>query len=286
MARMRVNNRKILIAIVIITLLLFPAVAFTSGALRIALALPLVLFIPGYTLLSALFPSQGSLSGIERIAFSFGLSIAITILIGIILNYTPWGISPYPILISATIFVIITTFVAWYRSLKSYEEFSITVNIGLNQWREMAGLDKILSLSLVVALLVALGSIGYVIAVPKQEQKFTEFYILSVEDKAENYPKQVVLGEPVALIIGIVNHEGVVTNYLVDIRINGIDTKEVRIKSLADEDKWQEVVSFVPQSSGVEQKVEFWLYKNGEAEPYFEEPLYLYFEVIEPSSPS
>ena len=280
---MEINNRTILIILVAITLLLFPAAAFTSGVPRIILGLPLVLFIPGYILLSALFPGRGSLSGIERITFSIGLSIAVAIIIGIILNYTPWGISLYPILISATIFVVVTASVAWYRSLKSYEEFSITVNINLSRWRETAGLDKILSLSLVVAVLIALGSIGYVIAVPKHEQLFTEFYILSLDGKAENYPRQAVLGEPVEIIIGIVNHEDIVISYLVDIRVNDIENSQVSTEELANGDRWEEMVSFVPQSSGAGQKVEFWLYRTGEAEPCLEKPLYLYLDVTEPS---
>ena len=280
---MEINNRTILIILVAITLLLFPAAAFTSGALRIILGLPLVLFIPGYILLSALFPGRGSLSGIERITFSIGLSIAVAIIIGIILNYTPWGISLYPILISATIFVVVTASVAWYRALKSYEEFSITVNINLSRWRETAGLDKILSLSLVVAVLIALGSIGYVIAVPKHEQLFTEFYILSLDGKAENYPGQAVLGEPVEIIIGIVNHEDIVISYLVDIRVNDIENSQVSTEELANGDRWEEMVSFVPQSSGAGQKVEFWLYRTGEAEPCLEKPLYLYLDVTGPS---
>lgn len=285
---MRVDNQKILIAIVILTLLLFPAVALTSGALRITLALLLVLFFPGYTLLSAFFPKGDSLGRVERIAFSFGLSMAITILIGVILNYTLWGISLYPSLISITLFILTTAVVAWYRqrALPPDQLFSVTINISLSRWGKMTSLDKALSLSLVVALLIALGSLGYVIAVPKQEQKFTEFYILGVDGKAENYSKQVVLGEPVELIIGIVNHEGVGMNYRVDIRINGIENKEIRTKALANEEKWEEIISVVPPSSGVKQKVEFWLYKNDETEPGFKDPLYLNINVTEPSSAS
>ncbi len=280
---MRVNNRIILLTLVIITLLLFPAAAFTSGALRIILGLPIVLFIPGYILLSALFPNRGSLSGIERITFSIGLSIAVAVIIGVILNFTPWGITIYPLLISFTIFIVVIVFVAWYRSLQSYEELSITVNINLSRWQEMTGLDKILSLSLVIAVMIALGSISYVIAVPKHEQLFTEFYILSLEGKAEDYPKHVVLGEPAEINIGIVNHEDIVTSYLVDIRINGIENSQVSTEELANGEKWEEIVSFIPQSSGAGQKVEFWLYRTGEAEPCLEKPLYLYLDVTEPS---
>lgn len=280
---MEINNRAILIILVAITLLLFPAAAFTSGALRIILGLPVALFIPGYVLLSALFPNRGGLSNIERIAFSIGLSIAVAVIIGAILNFTPWGISLYPLLISFTIFIVVVVFVAWYRSLQSYEEFYITLNINLSRWRETAGLDKILFISLAVAVLVVLGSIGYVVAVPKHKQMFTEFYLLSPDGRAENYPKQVVLGEPVEITIGIVNHEDMVLSYMVDIKGDGIENSQVGIGELVNGEKWQELVSFIPQSSGAEQKVEFWLYRSGEAEPYLEKPLYLYLDVTEPS---
>ncbi len=280
---MEINNRAILIILVAITLLLFPAAAFTSGALRIILGLPVALFIPGYVLLSALFPNRGGLSNIERIAFSIGLSIAVAVIIGAILNFTPWGISLYPLLISFTIFIVVVVFVAWYRSLQSYEEFYITLNINLSRWRETAGLDKILFISLAVAVLVVLGSIGYVVAVPKHKQMFTEFYLLSPDGRAENYPKQVVLGEPVEITIGIVNHEDMVLSYRVDIKGDGIENSQVGIGELVNGEKWQELVSFIPQSSGAEQKVEFWLYRSGEAEPYLEKPLYLYLDVTEPS---
>jgi len=280
---MDIDNRKILMGMVIITLLLFPAVAFTSGALRIVLGLPFVLFFPGYTLLSALFPRRGSLSGIERTALSFGLSIAVTPLIGLILNYTPWGISPYPVLTSVTVFILVASAIAWYRQqrLPPAERLSVAVNISLPQWGKMTGVDKVLSVTLVIVILVALGSLGYAIAIPKESERFTEFYILSVDGKAENYPEQVMQGEAVELIIGIVNHEHEVTSYRIDIEIDGSQVEQIRSKALVHGEKWEEAVSFTPQNSGKNQKVEFWLYKDDKTEPYFKDPLHLYIDVSE-----
>ena len=280
---MEVDNRKVLIAIIIVTLLLFLAVVSTSGALRIALSVPFVLFFPGYTMLSALFPKRGSLGGIERMALSFGLSIAIVSLIGLILNYTPGGISLYPILIFLTAFILVTSAIAWYRQMTVplAEQFSVAVNISLPKWRQLGTLDKALSVSLVGVVLVALGSLGYAVAMPKTAEKFTEFYILSMEGKAENYPKKVTLGESVELVIGIVNHEYEVTSYRIDIKTNGIESNQITIQPLANEEKWEEVVSFVPQSSSKSQRVEFWLYKNDGAKPYFKEPLHLYIAVTD-----
>lgn len=113
-----IDNRAILIAVVVATLLLFPLVAFTSGGVRIAFGLLFALFFPGYALISALFPKREKLGGIERVALSFGLSIAVVPLIGLILNFTPWGIKLYPIVVSVTLFILIAAVFAWYRQRK------------------------------------------------------------------------------------------------------------------------------------------------------------------------
>jgi uncharacterized membrane protein len=113
-----IDNRVILIAVVVATLLLFPLVAFTNGGVRIAFGLLFALFFPGYALISAIFPKRDKLGGIERLALSFGLSIAIVPLIGLILNFTPWGIELYPIVISVTIFILAASVVGWYRQRK------------------------------------------------------------------------------------------------------------------------------------------------------------------------
>jgi uncharacterized membrane protein len=113
-----IDNQVILIVVVVATLLLFPLVAFTTGGVRIAFGILFALFFPGYALISALFPKGDSLGGIERLALGFGLSIAIVPLIGLILNFTPWGITLYPIVISVALFILIASAVAWYRQKK------------------------------------------------------------------------------------------------------------------------------------------------------------------------
>ena len=146
----------------------------------------------------------------------------------------------------------------------------------------MDNLNKVLFISLAVAILVALGCLGYIVAVPKQSEKFTEFYILNTEGKAENYQKQVTVSKPVAIIIGIVNNEYEPISYRVGITVDDIKNKEIGIGELAHEEKWQEIVNFTPDKTGDNRTVEFWLYKNGEIEPYFKDPLCLFIDVIEP----
>jgi uncharacterized membrane protein len=143
----------------------------------------------------------------------------------------------------------------------------------------MKNLNRILSISLAVAIVAALGCLVYVIAAPKKGEKFTEFYVLNSEGEASNYPDQVVLGEPIELIVGIINHEQEPTSYRLEIKIDGALIEEMTFATLANEEKWEETVSLIPQTLGERQKVEFWLYKNDEAEPCFEDPLHLYINV-------
>ncbi len=67
----------------------------------------------------------------------------------------------------------------------------------------------------------------YVTQPPRVEQRFTEFYILGPEGKAENYPRVLVLGERAKVTIGIVNREHEVTEYNVKILIEGQKVGEV-----------------------------------------------------------
>ena len=277
--RIRTQNELLLLNIMAVLLIIVIAF-FPSSALRIVLGLPLVLFFPGYTLIAALFPRTNELSSIERVALSVGLSIVVVPLIGLILNYTPWGIKLYPVLISLIIFIMATSALAWYRrrKLAEVDRFTVSFNLSLAPWRGQGSIDKILSVILIVAILGAIGTLSYVIAAPKVSERFTEFYILGPEGKTEGYPKELVVGEEAKVIVGIVNREHKTVSYRVEVRIDGVRNNEVGLLVLEHDEKWEEVVSFTPERVGDNQKVEFVLYKKGEGEPYLE-PLHLWINV-------
>lgn len=103
----------------------FPSV-FPFVLLRWVLGSVFVLFIPGYVALEALFPKGRELDGIERIALSVGLSLALVPLVGLLLNYTPWGIRLDPIMISLTVLTVGLALVAFARRFRlSAERFEL-----------------------------------------------------------------------------------------------------------------------------------------------------------------
>jgi len=78
-----------------------------------------VIFLPGYAFVEALFVNPISkkreLDEIERFALSIGMSLALVPLVGLLLNYTPWGIRLEPIIISLSMLTLICIIVAAYR---------------------------------------------------------------------------------------------------------------------------------------------------------------------------
>jgi hypothetical protein len=73
-----------------------PEDAFPFVYARYVFGSVFVLFLPGYSLIRALFGSK-ELDNIERFALSIGLSLALVPLAGFLLNYTPWGIRTTPV---------------------------------------------------------------------------------------------------------------------------------------------------------------------------------------------
>lgn len=99
-----------------------PEDLFPLVYIRYALGTIFVLWLPGYTFIKALFPthvpiktSSEDLDIIERIALSIGMSLALVPIVGLPLNYTPWGIRLTPIVLSLLALTIVFATVALIR---------------------------------------------------------------------------------------------------------------------------------------------------------------------------
>jgi uncharacterized membrane protein len=198
-----------------------------NDILRIMISLPMIIFIPGYLSVFALFPSKKTEKGledVERIALSIGVSMAIVPLIGLILINTPWGIGLLPIVFSLELFAFIVGFIALYRWLHTSPEdrYRLTINVTLTK-QETKG-DKILTAILVFFIIIAVGLVVYVISTPKQGEHFTEFYILGPSHIASDYPSNLTIGKNTSVILGIINHEYTPVNYTIEVWLSNQST--------------------------------------------------------------
>jgi hypothetical protein len=109
-------------AMVAITILVvFTVTSSNLLYLRYVLGGVFVLFLPGFLLLLALYPRSGELDTLERVALSIGLSLAIVPLIGLVLNYTPWGIRLEPIMISMALFAEVMAVAVVVRRFRYFQ---------------------------------------------------------------------------------------------------------------------------------------------------------------------
>ncbi|MFZ3050371.1 DUF1616 domain-containing protein [Methanothrix sp.] len=268
-----------LLAAVVLALavLLFTLTPLSGLFLRIPIGLLMVLFVPGYVLIAALFPRKGDLDGIERIALSFGLSIAVVPLIGLGLNYTPWGIRLIPVVISIVAFTLLMAAVAYWRriSLSPEERFSLhlrqwidSIKNEIREEGERGWVDKALTIILILSIIASIVALVYVVVTPKEGEKFTEFYILGPGGKAYDYPTEVRAGNNSTVIVGVVNHEYRLTNYTMEIQLNNTPAMDILLimrmnLSLQHNDTWEQPLTYILDETGDRQKLQFLLYKEG-----------------------
>lgn len=285
-----------LLFIDLFTLLLILVITLVpSSIVRSMLGIPFLLFFPGYALLASLFSNNKEIGGLERLALSCVISIALVALTGFGLNFTTWGISLEPVLYSLTIFTILTSTVALIRGASWLGSANLTLkpSIKLSDWGGSTFHNSIY-IVLLVSILGAIGILGYNLATLNTGEKFTEFYILGENGKAQDYPAVFIMENgQVTLIkygnnpeymnggigkvtLGIVNHERQKSNYSVRIKINGklvnFYTRDTTVNEITDivllqGEKWEQEIGFTPSSSGDNQKVEFLFFRDGNDTP-------------------
>jgi uncharacterized membrane protein len=274
-----------LIIVIGITLLLIIAVIFLPfDILRLVLGLPFALFLPGYALISALFPSRSQLSTIERVAYSIALSFAIVALIGLLLNYA-WSISLYPILLCFSLITLILVFIAWFRRRNLPENKGYYSKLKLNKsHNKIPAFDKILYVFLALAIIGA--AVISVYMYTNNQEGFTELYLLGPNGIAEDYPKNLIINQQGEITLIVTNHENEGTSYTIKIItedctvwINGVEQYALYF-SLANNQQISYNVTFAFNKSGNAKKIEFNLYKNNEETVYL--TTYIKIKVIVP----
>jgi uncharacterized membrane protein len=298
----------ILVFIVSVNVSVFTPI-IQESPLRVLLGLPYVLFIPGYAFISALFPeasdknseisdesdaesggktivtsrSEG-IDGIERVALSFGLSIAIVPLIGLILNFTPFGIRLVPIMTGITVFTLFATTIAIFRrqNLTKDDRFRVPYRMWLQSihtelFKPGSRTDAALNVLLVISIILALTSVGYAVTVPKQGESFSEFYLLNKEDGelvADGYPTNITTADRPELIFGVSNQEYSSVDYTVIIQLQRVQiennsTQVVQsaelnrfTNTLAHNETWHQTHNISASLTGQRLRLQYLLYRG------------------------
>jgi uncharacterized membrane protein len=228
---------------------------------------------------------RAGIDGIERVALSFGLSIAVVPLIGLVLNFTPWGIRLVPVVTAVAGFTLGCVAVAARRrwALSPDDRFAVPYR----EWLAAAEgelfdpdgrTDAALNVVLAVSVLLAVGSVGYAVAVPPQGEQFSEFYLLTETPEgelvADDYPETMAVDETAELIVGIGNNEYEPTEYHVVVQLQEVETanNSTTVLERTEIDRFEATVehnethherhTLRPTRSGEDLRVQYLLYRD------------------------
>lgn len=105
----------VLLILGLVTTLLIPVDLWPAVVLRWIFGGLLLVLVPGFAFVRALFPFERFIDRWERLALSCGLSVALAVLVGFGLNFTPWGITLVPTAIVLTGITLASILIATYR---------------------------------------------------------------------------------------------------------------------------------------------------------------------------
>lgn len=145
----------------------------------------------------------------------------------------------------------------------------------------MTTTKKIIAGVLIAAIVICVAAIVCLAVTTQPSESFSEFYLLGKGGRAADYPSQTAAGQPVSVIVGIVNHEGRPSDYSVQIRENDAIIKSITVGKLTDGQKWEQPVEFSLNQAGEGRRVNFYLYKDNGAVPHIKDPLVLIMKVTE-----
>ncbi len=132
--------------------------------------------------------------------------------------------------------------------------------------------NKILSIFFGVLILTTIAGIVYIAHLLPTKEKYTEFYLLGADGKADNYPTTLVEGQTAEVIIGVVNNEFKEIAYRIEIRADAAKNDVIGPINLNHGQEWERPVKFNPGKAGDKQKFEFLLFREGE-QPTVPQPL-------------
>ena len=251
-------------------------------------AVVLVILIPGYLAVAALFPGAEDLDWVTRFALSAGMSLALVALLGLILDVTPWGITYEAEALSTLAASVVLGGVALRRrlALPKDQRFELTLSLRWTRWGEYTLLEKGLVVVLVAILAVALPLYGRSLLQRPPQEPFTELYLLGPTGNFSGIPNRLNVSEPATVDAVVSSHEGVPVAYSLQVRLLGvlsvynatlgaIETVVVNATTwswfnftLASGSAWGQAYTFAIPTPGT-WWVSFELFRNGDfAAPY------------------
>lgn len=240
------------------------------ATLRMGAAIALVLFLPGFALVSLLFPrwdsrdterylEQRRLGLLERVVLGVITSAAIVPAVAYGLAFSPYGLTLRPLLAGIAGLTGVLFVVAFIRRLATPATDRFRIPIGgyrFHRYLSATGLrsrkerpfeartpaDVLFNLALILSVLILLWAVAWAVATPVTDDSFTEVSLLAEDGEgnlvAEGHPAP---GEgPVTVAID--NREGETRDYTVVVQIQDVDPDDGTVREAWEIDRLEETL--------------------------------------------
>jgi len=273
-----------------------------SGPLVRLVGIPVVLFLPGYALLSVLYPAEptayrrsgaetttehslhgNSLSWPIRVAVSFGASLIIIPVVGLVLSVSRLGLETDTVAAAMVVVILVLMALGTVRRLRvpSSERYEVPYSRWMGTIRRSttdapATTDAILNVTLSLMVLVVVVGLLYGFTTFGAGGQQSELYLLQESQDGElvtaGFDEPFERGERRPITVGIANHEGRTVTYAVVAEVqrvseSGDDTvveesEEIdRFRvTLENDERTRERRSVSTSLTGQELRVTYYLY--------------------------
>lgn len=247
------TNILVVIILTIVAVVLVFIIPPAWLPLRI-LALPLAFVLPGYALMSALFPGK-PFGNAERLIFTLGISLSIVILSGLVLNITPFGLQARSWAVFLGVITLGACAVAILRKRKQEE-----VPERRSGFKDISFSFRQAVLLGIAALIVGGAFAVSIVGAQQQAQSgFTQLWMLpaSTTSKVNN-----------SVNLGVSNKESTPLQYHLAVDINGKVIKDWPAIDLSPNQQWKFTLvlqkSLLATSAATPAKIEALLYKTND----------------------
>jgi len=188
-----------------------------GGIAGIAVGVLVVLVLPGYAVVAALFPADGEIRWIQRLILSIVMSLALVPLAGLVTASLPGGFRVEAALGLLGVGTVGACGIALARRrrLPADRRLRFALDVLPPRPAGATGTDRALALLLGVAVVAATASFTMSTLAPPLG--FTEFYLLNGAGGRGPYPTNLSVGEEGLVILVVVNRESRDVNYTISI---------------------------------------------------------------------
>lgn len=202
------------------------------SVLRSIFAFLFIFFAPGYTIVAILLPDSELLDDVgvasrytshllERCVFGFGISVALTILIGLTLGRNPGGLTQTSVFITLGLITVLGLPIAILRQTSDATNIKTALVSTITRFWDLISNQLTTPRSVLTGVVILVFVFGIISAGVdaggQQDGDITEMYLLSEnsdgEFTASNYPSSIEIGESEPFVVGFSNHEGETIEY-------------------------------------------------------------------------